>query len=89
MSLARPTNTLSLKLTPVVGSGTHLDSSPHLAVLQRVVGNVRDELLGGQRDQPEDPGIGGLEAGRRQVVLGHRVRNCWGVLVQLEKESHG
>ena len=42
-------------------------------MLERVVGDVGDELLGGEGDELDDARVLRLEAGRRQEVGRHRV----------------
>ncbi|CAN8031246.1 unnamed protein product [Ixodes persulcatus] len=63
-----------------------LSRAAHLAVLQRVVGDVRQEFLGRERDEAHDPRVACLEARRVQVVRRHGVRQRRAVVFELQQE---
>lgn len=60
--------------------------TPHLAVLEGVVGDVRDELLGRKGDQADEPSISSFKARGVEIVSRNSIRDRRVVVLQLQQE---
>ena len=59
----------------------------HPPVLQSVIGNVRDILLGHYCHKPDHSGVGWIKPHRVKAIEYYGIRNCWRIVLEMHHQT--